>query len=51
MLNELRKALYAAARVTGDVNAIKKGPEAMIKRQARKVLYKQASKGINKLFK
>lgn len=41
--------MYAMLRFNRDMNAIKRGPRAMAKRQARKAGYKAASKIINRV--
>jgi hypothetical protein len=41
--------LYAMARLGRDVNAVKRGPRAIAKRQARKAGYKLAAKLINRV--
>lgn len=40
----LRSALYLFARILGDLNAIKRGPTAIIKRMARKSILKKVGK-------
>lgn len=45
----LRSALYAIARLMGDVNAVKKGKVG--KRVARRVAGKATGRGLGKLFK
>lgn len=37
-LNSFRRGLYRAARLTGDVNAVKRGPTSVVKRVARKAV-------------
>lgn len=46
-----RSVLYLLARTLGDIRAARRGPRAIIKRQARKVLYKAAARGISKIIK
>lgn len=36
-----RSQFYRAARILGDVQAARKGPEAYAKRRARRVVYRQ----------
>lgn len=45
-VGKTRSVLYAAARILGDVQAVKKGPQAVAKRIVRK----QAFKLFGKLF-
>lgn len=45
----LRSALYKAARIMGDLNAVKKGTPG--KRLARRGAGKLTGKGLGKLFK
>lgn len=35
-MNRTRRILYALARLIGDVNAVRRGPTAIVKRAARK---------------
>lgn len=46
---KLSSLLYRLARLGRDANAISRGPHAFVKRQIRKVLYKEAGKVINKV--
>jgi len=39
-LNHLRRDLYVGARVLGDVNAIERGPTAIVKRVERRWLWR-----------
>ena len=48
---KLRSALYKAARLLGDVNAVSRGPKAIIKRKARKFGYKKFARIMNKWVK
>ena len=43
--------LYALARLGRDINAVRRGPRAVAKRQARKVLYRVAAKAINRMVR
>jgi len=45
----LRSALYRAARLLGDLQAVRRGPRALVKRAARKALWRLAGRAINKL--
>ena len=47
----LRSWLYRLASLMGDVNAVRRGPEAILKRVARKSATRQASQLINKLLR
>lgn len=51
MLGDIIRALLKVQKATGDVKAIKKGPEAYGKRVAKRTVHRQAHKTINKLFK
>ena len=51
MINKLRSSLYKAARLLGDVNAVRRGPKAIIKRKARKFGYKKFARIMNKWVK
>ena len=46
-----RRNLYGAARILGDVNAIKKGPKAIIKRVIRKHAGRGLGRGLKRLLK
>lgn len=37
---KVRGELYRAARVTGDLDALRRGPTAYLKRRARRVVYR-----------
>ena len=43
-MNALRSLLYAIARAIGDLQAIRRGPKAVVKRQIRKAGYRQVGK-------
>ncbi len=45
---KLRSALYALARLLGDLNALHKGPRAAVKRLARRALGRVVGKAINR---
>lgn len=42
MISRIRRSLYRAARVLGDVEAVAHGPEAMARRMVRKAVYRRA---------
>ena len=46
----LRNVLYRMASILGDVNSIRRGPKAVVKRAVRKVAYKQMSKLLRKFL-
>lgn len=46
-----RSFLYKTARLMGDVNAVLKGPGAIVRRMGRKVAGRAAGGAINKTFK
>jgi hypothetical protein len=48
-INKTRSGLYRAARFLGDINAVSKGPGAVIKRQGRKSLWKAFARLIRPL--
>lgn len=37
---KVRGELYRAARITGDLDALRRGPSAYLKRRARRVVYR-----------
>ena len=47
----MRNLLYVIARFLGDVNAISRGPDAIIKRAVRKSLYRTLFGWINKIIR
>lgn len=47
----VRSFLYCFARFLGDVNAIRRGPKAVIKREVRKVLLRTAGKAVQRMVK
>jgi hypothetical protein len=49
-LNKLSKALYTAARVSRDVNAVTRGPEAVAKRVVRKGAGRVVNGGLQRLL-
>lgn len=50
-ISQTRSALYGLAKLLGDVQAVSKGPEAIVKRVARKAAGKATARGLGKLFK
>lgn len=50
-MNRTRRRLYRGARIMGDLNAISRGPGAMLKRMLRKIFFKRMSISINRLFR
>lgn len=48
MIGGLRRTLYALARFLGDVQAIRRGPKAIIKREIRRMVYRSVNKAIGK---
>ena len=46
-----RRNLYGAARILGDINAIKRGPKAIIKRTLRKQAGRGLGRGLKRLLK
>jgi hypothetical protein len=44
----LSSTLYALARLSRDINAVRRGPRAVVKRAIRKQLYKAAGQAINR---
>lgn len=47
----MRSLLYLIARLLGDVNAVKRGPDAIGKRYVRKVAHKQTARTLRKLLR
>jgi len=47
----MRSLLYALARLMGDINAVQRGPGAVVKRIGRKVVLRGAGGLVGKLFK
>lgn len=50
-INEARSALYGLAKLLGDIAAVNKGPEATVKRVARRVAGKATGRALGKIFK
>lgn len=50
-ISKIRGWLYTIAKLLGDVQAIRKGPKAMAKRAARRMVGKATGRGIGRLFK
>lgn len=44
MLNTIRRACYRLARILGDVQAVSKGPTAIVKRIALKTILKRVGR-------
>ena len=51
MLNQLRRALYWSARVLGDVNAVRRGPVAVVKRIERKFIWRTTFRLLGKVLR
>lgn len=47
----LRSLLYKSARILGDINAVQRGPSAILKRAGRKVAARGIFSLLGKLFK
>ena len=47
----MRLFLYFLARIMGDVNAVKRGPKAVVKRVERRLVGRVAGRVISKLFR
>lgn len=47
----IRSWLYTVARLMGDVNAISRGPKAVVKRQVRKAALKATGRLLRRLVK
>jgi hypothetical protein len=43
-INSVRRVLYVVARILGDINAVRRGPKAMVKRFVRKAVLKEVGK-------
>jgi hypothetical protein len=50
-LSSLRRLLYALARFLGDVQAIRKGLDAMVKGLARRQAWRLSGRVLQKLFR
>lgn len=46
-----RRSLYSAARILGDINAIRRGPKAILKRTLRKHAGRGLGRGLKRLLK
>lgn len=46
-LNQIRSALYLGARILGDVNAVQRGPQAVVARVARKLILSRTGAIVN----
>jgi hypothetical protein len=51
LINALRSALYGLARLLGDVQAIRRGPKAIVKRLARRQAGRMTGRLLSKLFR
>jgi hypothetical protein len=51
LINKIRSILYTSAKVLGDVNAVVRGPDKIVKRIGRRLAGKQTAKVLNKIFK
>jgi hypothetical protein len=50
-VNKIRSALYKAASLLGDIQAVRKGPKAIAKRIVRKAAGRGFGSFMNKFFK
>jgi hypothetical protein len=50
-ISALRSLLYTLARLLGDISAVRRGPEAMVKRLARQQAGKITDRWLGKLFR
>ena len=50
-LNKISRALYKAARVSRDINAVTRGPGAVGKRIVRKTAYRATNQGLARLLR
>jgi hypothetical protein len=50
-MNALRSLLYKLASLLGDINAIRRGPKAVMKRVVRKATTRSTLKALDKLFR
>ncbi len=48
-INNTRSNLYRTARFLGDVQAVRRGPQAIIKRSLRKALLRAFGRGVNRI--
>ena len=51
LINTIRSAMYKSAKFLGDVNAVTRGPNKIVKRIGRRLLGKQTQKVMNKIFR
>jgi hypothetical protein len=50
-ISALRSVLYGLAKLLGDVQAVRRGPDAMVKRLARRQAGKMTGRWLGKLFR
>ena len=50
-ISQFRSILYTLARLLGDLNAIIQGPQAMMKRAARRTAGRITARGLGRLFR
>ncbi|MFN2606923.1 MAG: hypothetical protein ABR511_03350 [Acidimicrobiales bacterium] len=50
-MSTLRRNLYRAARIMGDVQAAAKGPGPLGKRLARKAVYRRTGRGTRRILR
>ena len=50
-ISQTRSILYGVAKLLGDISAVSKGPEATVKRVARRTAGKATGRALGKLFK
>lgn len=51
MINAIRSLLYQLASILGDVNAVSRGPKAIVKRVVRKTATRESLKMLGRIFK
>jgi hypothetical protein len=51
VISALRSLLYTLARLLGDISAVRRGPEAMVKRLARRQAGRMTSRVLGKWFR
>jgi hypothetical protein len=50
-LGKIRSMLYAIARLLGDINAVRRGPDAVAKRVARRAAGRVTGRMLGKIFR
>jgi hypothetical protein len=50
-VSKTTSTLYRLARLSADMDAVRKGPQAVAKRQVRKVAYKTTARFLRAIFK